>query len=201
MISGNVMAAHAKLDFTAELRKMEIVIIDNMQRWRLMLLYHGSNVIVETPRLLNQTRGLDFGSGFYLTTNEEQAARFSEIVLKRQKSGFPAVSVYEFDAVVAEKVLVVRKFDSADAEWLRFVVENRAKFYQGKNYDVVIGAVANDRVMPTVLAYMNGFLNEEATLITLKTSKLVDQICLKTEAALSQIKFVRAYEVNRGPGK
>ena len=42
-----------------------------------MLLYHGSNLTVEKPRLIEQTRGLDFGAGFYLTTNETQAVRFS----------------------------------------------------------------------------------------------------------------------------
>jgi len=133
-----------------------------------MLLYHGSNVTVETPRLLNQARGLDFGPGFYLTTNEEQAARFSEIVFKRQKSGTATVSIYDFDMATAEKVLAIRKFDSADAPWLRFVVENRTHSYQGEAYDMVIGAVANDTVMPTVIAYLDGFLTEEAALITLR---------------------------------
>ncbi|MDR3000484.1 MAG: DUF3990 domain-containing protein [Fibromonadaceae bacterium] len=163
-----------------------------------MLLYHGSNVAVETPHLINQARGLDFGAGFYLTTSEEQAARFSEIALWRQRSGVATVGVYEFDMDAAEKALAVRKFDNADAEWLEFVVENRTKSYIGENYDMVIGAVANDRVMPTVLAYLNGFISEEAALITLKVSKLVDQICLKTEKTLSLLKFVKAYEVKKG---
>jgi hypothetical protein len=166
-----------------------------------MLLYHGSNVAVEARRLVNQARGLDFGAGFYLTTSEEQAARFSEIVFKRQKNGIATVSVYEFDMGVAEKALSIRKFDRADAEWLKFVVENRTNSYQGANYDMVIGAVANDRVMPTVLAYLNGFISEEAALITLKVSKLVDQICLKTEKALQLLKFVKAYEIKMGVGE
>ena len=65
-------------------------------------------------------------------------------------------------------------------------------------YDLVIGAVANDTVMPTIQAYLNGFINEEATIITLKTSNLVDQICLKTEKALSLLKFVNVYETRIG---
>ena len=60
-----------------------------------MLLYHGSNIAVEKPRLINQTRGLDFGLGFYLTSREEQAQQFSQDVIKRRKSGIPTVSVYE----------------------------------------------------------------------------------------------------------
>jgi len=158
-----------------------------------MLLYHGSNTTIETPRLLNQPRGLDFGPGFYLTTSEEQAANFSEIVFKRQKGGTVTVNIYEFDIAAAENTLAARKFGSANAEWLRFVVENRTKSYQGKNYDMVIGAVANDTVMPTIQLYLSKLINEEATLIMLKTSKLVDQICLKTDKALSMLKFVRAY--------
>ncbi len=52
-----------------------------------MLLYHGSNLAIEEPRLIGQVRGLDFGAGFYLTTSEPQAARFSEIVVRRRKTG------------------------------------------------------------------------------------------------------------------
>jgi len=159
-----------------------------------MFLYHGSNIIVNKPQLINQTRGLDFGSGFYLTTNEEQAVRFSEIVYKRRKSGLSIVNIYKFDIITANIKLKIRKFDNADLEWLKFVAENRLNKYQGDNYDMVIGAVANDTVMPTIQAYLSGFINEEAALITLKSSKLVDQICLKTENALSFLTFINAYE-------
>ena len=159
-----------------------------------MLLYHGSNVVVENPRLIEQTRGLDFGSGFYLTTNEEQAARFSGIIFNRRKSGSAAVNVYEFDIGAAERTLNILKFQNADGEWLRFVAANRRKIYKGQNYDIVIGAVANDTVMPTIQAYLSGFLTEEATLLTFKTSRLVDQICLKSEKALALLKFVGVYE-------
>jgi len=158
-----------------------------------MLLYHGSNLAVEKPRLIDQTRGLDFGAGFYLTTNEAQALRFSEIIVDRRKSGVSTVNVYDFDIETAGEALSVRRFDSADSEWLKFVSENRRKTYQGDFYDAVIGAVANDTVMPTIQAYLSGFISEEAALITLKTSKLVDQVCLKSEKALSLLRFVKSF--------
>ena len=160
-----------------------------------MRLYHGSNLPVEEPRLIAQQRGLDFGEGFYLTTNEAQAQRFSEIVVNRRKSGFSTVSVYEFEMETAEKTLSIRKFGNADAKWLKFVAANRLKSYTNEAYDVVIGAVANDKVMPTIQAFLGGFLNEEATLITLKSSRLVDQVCLKSEKALSLLHFIESYEV------
>ena len=83
----------------------------------------------------------------------------------------------------------------ADEEWLRFVAENRLKTYAGDTYDIVTGAVANDKVMPTIQAFLSGFVNEEATIITLKTSKLFDQWCLKSEEALALLKFISSYEV------
>jgi len=159
-----------------------------------MLVYHGSNSIVNKPRLVEQTRGLDFGPGFYLTTSKEQAARFSRIVFKRKDSGSAIVNVYDFDMPTALKKLAIRKFPYADIKWLRYVVQNRLKTYREDDYDLVIGAVANDTVMPTIQAHLSGFINEEATLITLKASKLVDQICLKTEKALSLLKFINSYE-------
>jgi len=160
-----------------------------------MQLYHGSNVAVEKPQLIEQTRGLDFGSGFYLTSREEQAIRFSEIVVDRRKRGVATVSVYEFDSATAENSLTVRKFARADEEWLRFIAENRLKTYTGDIYDIVIGAVANDTVMPTIQAFLGGFINEDATIITLKTSKLFDQWCLKSKKALALLNFVKSYEV------
>jgi hypothetical protein len=163
-----------------------------------MLLYHGSNLAVEKPQLVGQTRGLDFGSGFYLTTKETQAVRFSEIVVHRKKSGIATVSVYDFDWHTAEKTLAIRKFESADAAWLRFVADNRLQIYSGDIYDVVIGAVANDTVMPTIQAFLGGFISEEATLMTLKTSKLFDQVCMKSAKALSLLRFVKSYETTGG---
>ena len=62
-----------------------------------MILYHGSNMIVSQPKLVPQNRYLDFGYGFYTTTNKEQAAAFAQKVSKRRRSGKPTVNTYEFD--------------------------------------------------------------------------------------------------------
>ena len=165
-----------------------------------MLLYHGSNLFVEEPRLIKQTRGLDFGPGLYLTTNEVQAVRFSWIVVNRRKRGVAAVSIYTFDMETAERSLAIRRFESADKQWLRFVTDNRLTIYQGNAFDIVVGAVANDTVMPTIQALLGRFITEEAALVTLKTSKLVDQVCLKSEKALALLHFIKAYEPEVGGG-
>lgn len=61
-----------------------------------MILYHGSNVTVDKPRLIKQNRFLDFGFGFYTTTNREQAVNFALKVANRRKSGSASLNMYEF---------------------------------------------------------------------------------------------------------
>ena len=62
-----------------------------------MILYHGSNLTVSEPKLVVQNRFLDFGYGFYTTTNKVQAIGFADKVTKRRKEGIPTVSIYEID--------------------------------------------------------------------------------------------------------
>jgi len=40
-----------------------------------MIVYHGSDIVVKQPKILQSERMLDFGEGFYTTTNKEQAVR------------------------------------------------------------------------------------------------------------------------------
>ena len=157
-----------------------------------MLLYHGSNLTVDKPQLLSHTRGLDFGAGFYLTTNEVQARTFSEIIVNRRQTGAPTVSIYEFDEDSAKETLDIALFPEPNAEWLEFVRDNRLQAYSGKEYDIIVGPVANDRVYPTILALVIGQFTVEAALVAIKPFKLYDQYCLASENALSFLKFVKS---------
>ncbi len=62
-----------------------------------MTVYHGSNVTVGKPKLIPQNRYLDFGFGFYTTTNKAQAIGFADKVTRRRKEGKMCVSVYTLD--------------------------------------------------------------------------------------------------------
>ena len=64
-----------------------------------MILYHGSNLVVSEPKLIQQNRFLDFGFGFYTTTNKVQAISFADKVTKRRKNGHRAVSIYEIERI------------------------------------------------------------------------------------------------------
>jgi hypothetical protein len=85
-----------------------------------MILYHGSNSIVRKPDLVEQPRGLDFGSGFYTTTNLDQARRFARIVANRENTEMGFVSCYEIADEVLFENLHILKFETADETWLDF---------------------------------------------------------------------------------
>lgn len=66
-----------------------------------MLLYHGSNVEISNPQILDSDRRLDFGKGFYLTSNFGQAKRWAELTVKRRETGKATVSVFDFAGTFA----------------------------------------------------------------------------------------------------
>ena len=54
-----------------------------------MVLYHGSSVEVSQPEILSAERALDFGAGFYTTTDREQAERWARRVTVRNCAAPP----------------------------------------------------------------------------------------------------------------
>ena len=96
--------------------------------------------------------------------------------------------------VIASSVKV-KKFNGADAEWLKFVADNRNGVYSGKSYDLIIGAVANDDVYQTLQLYLSGLYSEEQALSALKIKKLYDQYVFASELSLKALKFISCEEV------
>ena len=155
-----------------------------------MILYHGSNVVVSKPKLIRQNRFLDFGFGFYTTTNKDQAVNFADKVTKRRKTGQRSVSIYEIDEDIAFSECSILRFDEATEEWLNFVSDNRSGKHESETYDFVFGPVANDDVYRTFALYTSGVLTKKQTLEQLKIKKLYNQLVLKTDKALSYLQFV-----------
>lgn len=157
-----------------------------------MLLYHGSNLAVERPRLIKQNRFLDFGYGFYTTSNLQQAVDFSHKVVRRERTGGPIVSVYEIDETMLEDGLAVLRFDSPGEAWLDFVASQRTGTYQGPLYDLIVGPVANDNVYRTLTFYMAGALSKAQALEALKIQELFDQYVWASTKALEKLAFVES---------
>jgi hypothetical protein len=155
-----------------------------------VVLYHGSNVIVDKPLLVPQNRALDFGKGFYTTENEEQAISFANKVFRRRKDGEPVVSIFDFDANAAFATCSSLRFDSADEAWLDFVSAHRNRTYGGESYELIYGPVANDDIFVTFQLYASGDLTKDETISRLKVKKLYNQLVFSSDKALSYLKFI-----------
>ena len=166
-----------------------------------MTLYHGSDQIIKIPELRLSIRTLDFGPGFYTTTNKKQAVDFAVKVYDRSirtgdtpKGKF--ISIYDVNYEIMQKELNILRFESADEAWFDFVIANRRSTWQGKRNDVIFGPVANDTIYRTLIAFENGTLSKAETIARLNVRQLFDQMTFASERSLSYLKFSGFLEAN-----
>jgi len=157
-----------------------------------MKLYHGSNQVIATPKLLKPTHPMDFGQGFYTTANYFQAVAFAKKVV-RWRGGSPTVSVYELGRVPSNFKVV--HFKKPDKAWLDFVVSNRMGRVVEKNAQIIIGPVANDDVYRIVEGYEVGDYTESEALKRLKIKKLFNQYVFRTQEAIDLLEFMEGKDV------
>lgn len=159
-----------------------------------MKLYHGSTIAVTIPKILENQRLLDFGKGFYTTSSIEQAERWAIIKMKRTPNPVAIVSEYEINDDIFklnDKILV---FEDADIQWLDFVLKNRREDFQ-HGFDIVKGAVANDKLFAAIKLFESGFLSKSETIERLKTHLLFDQISFHNKKILKELKFIKSYQI------
>ena len=153
-----------------------------------MILYHGSNVEVKEPILLKVQRELDFGKGFYTTSDLEQAARWAWRTAKRRGESNAFVTVYEVKDDELKNIRLL-SFDSPNVEWLNFVVKNRKGEYIAGDWDIISGPVADDQTAQVIDLYLEGAYDEEEAIRRFLTQRLKDQYAFKTDEALKLLIF------------
>lgn len=146
-----------------------------------MKLYHSSNVTVERPDTAHSRDYLDFGKGFYLTTLETQAVQYGNRFMRREEDAWLNVYDFEYDL---EKWRV-KRFDSYDMAWLEFVAKCRAG-EDDTDYDIVIGGIADDKVIRTLDRYFAGELSAEAAIGLLKYEKPNNQYCIRSQRMIDE---------------
>jgi hypothetical protein len=160
-------------------------------------LYHGTDARIDVPRIIVPNRALDFGPGFYTTSDFAQAGRWARSVARRRRTGTALVHEYECDEN-ALRALRVRRFDGPSRAWLDFVADHRLGRYEGDELDFVSGPVANDRTIPVIQQYLQAEDREAfapVALALIKPENLVDQQTFKTKRALACLKLTEVAEV------
>lgn len=149
-----------------------------------MTVYHGSYTIVEKPKIIKGKNTKDFGTGFYCTIIREQAERWA----KRYDKGM--VNTYNVRMDTSLKIL---EFKEMTEEWLEFIIDCR----HGKshNYDIVIGAMANDQIYNFIADYIDGIITREQFWTMARFKYPTHQINFCSPAALKCLEFVSSEEV------
>ncbi len=169
-----------------------------------MIVYHGSDHIVERPVFPGGKRYNDYGHGFYMTENLELA---KEWACANNTDGF--ANSYE----LAMEGLVILNLNSPDyhilnwmavltkyrSYWQSSSIAEEAKVYLQQNffvdpdkYDLVIGYRADDSYFSFAQDFISGTISLNKLSEAMRLGKLGEQIVIKSEKAYSHLKFLGA---------
>lgn len=153
-------------------------------------LYHGSTVDIEHIDLEKSRPNKDFGRGFYLSEDRQQAWRMGEFKALTE-GGSPVMNTYLFDEqLLRSGELKVLIFEGYTREWAEFIFLNRnnPNAEPAQDYDIVYGPIANDRVGVQIGKYEAGDITLDQFLENLKYIKGVTfQYYFGTERALAKL--------------
>ena len=167
-----------------------------------MILYHGSEKIIETPIFGKGNLRNDYGRGFYCTESEELA---KEWACSNNKNGF--ANKYELK-LENLKILYLNSEDYNILHWLAILTKNRtywenhtisevAKKYLTKNfmidlleYDVIVGYRADDSYFSFARDFVSGAISYGQLREAMHLGKLGEQIVLISQKAFENIRYI-----------
>lgn len=171
-----------------------------------MLLYHGSNKMIEQVDLTMSRPYKDFGRGFYCTNIKSQAEAMARRVSKLY-GGESFVSVYEFNEnVFSDSAVKTLIFPTPSPEWAKFVMNNRNKNPQipeGKSsnhdnqFDLVVGPVADDEMYAQFQLLQEGMIDLQMLAKKLEFVKHSSQYSFHSHKSLQYLLFVEGYECRK----
>ena len=165
-----------------------------------MILYHGSNTIIEKIDLSLCKPYKDFEKGFYTTPLQYQAFEMAKRTVAIY-GGNPEVSAFEAnDSLLTFHHLNIKNFGTkASKEWALFIRNNRDRFFndinnilcnQDNKYDIVFGPVANDTLVNLIRQYNDELIDLETLVKKMEYRKLSLQYSFHTQEAIKLLKWI-----------
>ena len=155
-----------------------------------MKLYHGTNIDFEKIDIDKSKPNKDFGRGFYLSADYEQAMNMANIKFEQMEIGSPLVQEYFVDEIEMQKLKCLI-FNDYTEEWAKFILQNRnnPSTISAHDYDIVIGPIANDRVGVQLWKYESRLIDLPTLVKRLKYMKgITIQYFFGTERAIELLK-------------
>ena len=169
-----------------------------------MIVYHGSDHIIEIPVYNGSKRTNDYGYGFYTTESIELAMEWA---CSKNRDGF--ANSYEAD-LSGLSVLNLNSPEYNILNWLAILARYRsywqknsiaedAKEYLRQNffidpapYDVIIGYRADDSYFSFAQDFVAGAISLRKLSEAMRLGKLGEQIVFKSKTSFSHIHFTGA---------
>lgn len=158
-----------------------------------MRLYHGSSVVIDEIDMSLSKVGKDFGCGFYLSPDKEQAEKMAAKKAEQLHCDTPCVTEFECNELLMKSELRVLEFEDYSKEWAEFVLDNRKNRTRQNihDYDVVYGPIANDDVGLLIRRLTAGLIDVDKFLNELKYKKgITYQYFFATEKSIKYLERV-----------
>lgn len=161
-------------------------------------LYHGSKAGIQGTIAPTSRIHCDFGRGFYMETDKIQPLTLI--------CNYPNAKIY----TVSVDLSNLKIFDiEVVLDWAMLVAYNRGKMEAVKNsaiynkyadlckdFDMVIGYIANDRMFVVLDRFFNGEITDLALINSLSALKLGRQYVALTEKACKNIEILDVQEIS-----
>lgn len=165
---------------------------------RKVTLYHGSKSGIRGAIAPISRESCDFGKGFYMGTDRIQPLTLI--------CNYPKAKIYTLSVELSQlKIFEVE----VGIDWALLIAYNRGKMETVKNssiynrfaglskdYDMIIGYIANDRMFVVLDRFFNGEITDLALINSLSALKLGKQYVALTEKACKKIEIVDEQELS-----
>lgn len=145
-------------------------------------LFHTGFFEIKEPDIYYGRRNADFGQGFYLTDDYEFSRRWA-----KERADFDTiVNSYELDTTGLKIKRLERNVD-----WFTFIYNNRKGHSEIlEDIDVIIGPIANDTIYDVFGIPTSGMLSNADSLELLLIGPAYNQIVLKSQKAIDNLKWL-----------
>jgi hypothetical protein len=169
-----------------------------------MIVFHGSDHVVEIPVFHGGKKNNDYGHGFYTTESLELAkewacAKMSNGFANRYELNVDGLSVLNLNAPeysILNWLAILTRYRSY---WQNGSIAEEAKdylqqhfFIDPEEYDIIIGYRADDSYFSFAQDFISGAISLRKLSEAMRLGRLGEQIVLKSEKSYKQIRFLDA---------